>query len=351
MSRVTVRDLCKRFPGSMGADQVSFDIPSGNFLTLLGPSGSGKTTTLMMIAGFLEPDSGTIEVAGRDIARLAPNKRNLGVVFQSYALFPHKTVWENVAFPLKIRKMPNDEIDRRVAKMLDLVRLDSFKDRSVTVLSGGQKQRVALARALVFEPPVLLMDEPLGALDRKLREHMQVEIKNIQRSLNVTAIYVTHDQDEALSMSDTIAIMNEGRIAQIGSPEDLYERPTSRFVAEFLGGINLLPVAGVSSDAGAHMADLGLGARVPCSAPSAGQGGPFRLGVRPERVLIGNPGTGHFDATVTKRTYLGGAVLYDLAFHGIELAAKTATGGAAPMSDVGSTVSVSWPAHNAWLLA
>lgn len=349
MSRVTVRDLCKRFPGSTGADRVSFDLPSGQFLTLLGPSGSGKTTTLMMIAGFLQPDEGTIEVEGQNIARLPPNKRNLGVVFQSYALFPHKTVWENIAFPLRIRKRPEEEIKRRVAAMLELVRLGDFKDRSVTVLSGGQKQRVALARALVFEPPVLLMDEPLGALDRKLREHMQMEIKNIQRSLNVTAIYVTHDQDEALSMSDAVAIMHEGKIVQIGTPEELYERPANRFVAEFVGGINLLPVQLVTAEAGTTTALLASGARVPCSAP-AGKAAAC-VGIRPERIQLGKPAAGHFDARVRKRTYLGGMMLYDLTCEGLNLSAKVATDGTGEFPDVGSIVSVSWPARSAWLLA
>jgi ABC-type Fe3+/spermidine/putrescine transport system ATPase subunit len=234
--------------------------------------------------------------------------------------------------------------------MLDLVRLGDFKDRSVTVLSGGQKQRVALARALVFEPPVLLMDEPLGALDRKLREHMQVEIKNIQRSLNVTAIYVTHDQDEALSMSDAIAIMNEGKIAQIGAPEDLYERPANRFVAEFLGGINLLPVQSVTADGDTKMAQLASGAHVPCCAPVGNVQTSVCLGIRPERIQIGKPATGHFDAQVRKKTYLGGMVLYDLAGEGLELCAKAATDGTGEFPDVGSVVSVSWPARSAWLL-
>jgi spermidine/putrescine ABC transporter ATP-binding subunit len=352
MSKVTVRDLCKRFPGTVGADGVSFDIPSGQFLTLLGPSGSGKTTTLMMIAGFLQPDSGVIEVDGSDIAALPPNKRNLGVVFQSYALFPHKTVWENIAFPLKIRKLAASEIDKRVSKLLDLVRLETFKDRGITTLSGGQKQRVALARALVFEPPVLLMDEPLGALDRKLREQMQTEIKNLQRSLNVTAIYVTHDQDEALSMSDSIAIMNEGKISQIGSPETLYERPNNRFVAEFLGGINLFPITAIHGDAKAHTGRLAVAdVAVPCCPPIDGMSEPKWLGVRPERIRIGSPTDGHFDATVMKRTYLGGTMLYELNVADFPLAARVPTDGASPLPEVGSRVSVSWPARSAWPLA
>jgi ABC-type Fe3+/spermidine/putrescine transport system ATPase subunit len=351
MSRVTVRDLCKQFPGSKAADHISFDIESGTFLTLLGPSGSGKTTTLMLIAGFLEPDSGSIEVAGKDIAPLLPNKRNLGMVFQSYALFPHMTVWENIAFPLKIRRQDPKEIEQRVSKLLELVRLEPFKDQSVTVLSGGQKQRVALARALVFEPPVLLMDEPLGALDRKLREHMQAEIKNIQRSLNVTAIYVTHDQDEALSMSDTIAIMNEGRIEQIGAPEDLYERPINRFVAEFLGGINLLPLQSVRLEQGQHMAELASGVLVPCCAPKDPDHRPAWLGIRPERVQIGRPSSGYFDVEVRNRTYLGGSVLFDLGSDQTALSAKVSTDGNTELPNVGAIVSVTWSAQNAWPLA
>ena len=356
MSQVAVRGLCKRYQNVVAAADVSFEVPRGSLLTLLGPSGSGKTTTLMMVAGFAEPDSGTIEVAGRDVTRLPPNKRGLGVVFQSYALFPHKTVAENVAFPLEIRRMKRSEVGPRIDRLLELVKLSAFRDRSVTVLSGGQKQRVALARALVFEPPVLLMDEPLGALDKKLREHMQVEIKSLQRSLGVTALYVTHDQDEALMMSDIIAVMSEGRIEQIGPPAQLYEEPANRFVAEFLGGVNLFPARAVTMDKDGCLAELDGGIRAPChaTAGAASDGATRWVGIRPERVRLlpeGAPGA-HFAATVLKQTYLGGSMVYDLEGEaGLALSAKRPIDETDALPRPGTRVGVTWPARSAWLLS
>lgn len=353
--QVVVRNLTKRFDGVVAADDVSFEIPQGSFLTLLGPSGSGKTTTLMMMAGFVEPDSGTIEVAGRDITRLPPNKRELGVVFQSYALFPHKTVYENVAYPLEIRRLPAPEVQRRVARMLELVQLEAFAQRSVRILSGGQRQRVALARSLVFEPPVLLMDEPLGALDKKLREYMQFEIKNLQNSLGVTAVNVTHDQAEALTMSDVIAIMNEGKIVQMGAPTELYDKPANRFVAEFLGGVNLFRVHEYSSEHGSYMALLGSGVRVPCHAP-AGQPerGAEWLGIRPERVrLVKRTAESKlFTATAVRQTYMGDSMLYELRSNdGLAFTAKVPVEDGADLPPVGAEVGISWTASRAWLLS
>jgi len=204
-------------------------------MTLLGPSGSGKTTTLMMIAGFLFPTSGDISVAKKSIISQPAHKRNIGIVFQNYSLFPHMTVFDNIAFPLKMRKMGSSDINSKIRDALDLVKLTEFGRRYPKQLSGGQQQRVALARALVFRPPILLMDEPLGALDKKLRETMQLEIKDIQERLHITTVYVTHDQGEALTMSDRIVVMNHGRVEQVGAPEELYERPGNRFVADFIG--------------------------------------------------------------------------------------------------------------------
>ena len=212
----------------------------GEFVTLLGPSGSGKTTTLRMIAGFTSPTGGSIEIDGQDMTRVPPHRRDVGMVFQNYALFPHMTAAQNVAFPLRMRKQSRAEIDRRVGDALDLVKLRHLADRYPRQLSGGQQQRIALARAVVFEPRLLLMDEPLGALDRKLREALQLEIIRISRELGATVLYVTHDQEEALVMSDRIAIFNEGRIEQLGSGEDLYDRPASLFVADFIGESNIL---------------------------------------------------------------------------------------------------------------
>jgi ABC-type Fe3+/spermidine/putrescine transport system ATPase subunit len=311
----------------------------------------------MMIAGFVAPDRGRIEVAGRDVTRLPPNRRDLGVVFQSYAVFPHRTVFENVAFPLEVRRVPRAEIAGRVHRMLDLVKLPELRDRGVTTLSGGQKQRVALARALVFEPPVLLMDEPLGALDKKLREAMQVEIKSLQESLGVTAIYVTHDQAEALSMSDTIAVMNEGRLVQIGTPRELYEEPASRFVADFLGGVNLFEASDAAPAGDGWLVTLPGGVRAPCHLP--GKGATARaegrrwLGIRPERVRLvpEHAGGTLFAAKVAKQVYLGEAMQYELRTSaGTALTAKVPLATAPAVWEVGATAGVVWSHRDAWLL-
>jgi spermidine/putrescine ABC transporter ATP-binding subunit len=226
---------------SVGAVRgVSLDIRSGEFLTLLGPSGSGKTTTLMMIAGFETPNAGDIAIDDRSVVALPPHKRNIGMVFQNYALFPHLTVAENIGFPLKQRHVDRAKRARLVAESLELVRLPGYEARYPRQLSGGQQQRVALARAIVFQPRLLLMDEPLGALDKQLRESLQLEMRRLHADLGITFIYVTHDQEEALTMSDRVAVMNEGLIAQVGTPEDLYDRPCDRFVASFIGESNFL---------------------------------------------------------------------------------------------------------------
>ncbi len=232
--------LTKNFGDFCAVDNVNLDIEQGEFLTLLGPSGSGKTTLLMMIAGFLDISSGDIALDGASITNLPPEKRNFGMVFQGYALFPHMTVRDNVGYALSVRKRAASEIDARVDEMLDLVQLQEFGHRKPRQLSGGQQQRVALARALCFSPPVLLLDEPLGALDKKLRVEVQEQLKDIHKRIGTTFIYVTHDQEEALSLSDRIVIMRDGRIEQVGSPLELYERPTSRFSASFLGKSNFL---------------------------------------------------------------------------------------------------------------
>jgi spermidine/putrescine ABC transporter ATP-binding subunit len=239
---VQISNLTKSYGDYVAVDDVSLSVGSGEFVTLLGLSGSGKTTTLMAVAGFVEPDAGQITIEGKDILALPPERRGLGVVFQNYALFPHLNVFENVAFPLRMRKWQTAEITKAVERVLSIVSLDAFADRKVTALSGGQQQRVALARALVFEPPVLLMDEPLGALDRTLRDQLQTEIKRIQREVGVTVIYVTHDQEEALALSDRIAVMADGKICQLGTPDEIYERPNSAFVASFVGDSNCVKV-------------------------------------------------------------------------------------------------------------
>lgn len=233
-------DLSKRYGDIDAVCGVSLDVAAGEFLTLLGPSGSGKTTTLSMVAGFEQPTSGTIHLGGRDITRLVTHKRNLGMMFQGYALFPHMTVFDNVAFPLTLRKTPKDEIKRRVLESLEIVDLVRYGDRRPSALSGGQQQRVALARAFVHRPSLLLMDEPLSALDKSLRAQMQVELRKIHDELGCTVLFVTHDQEEALSLSDRIVVMNDGRIEQCGSPSDVYENPGSEFVARFIGSAQFL---------------------------------------------------------------------------------------------------------------
>jgi putative spermidine/putrescine transport system ATP-binding protein len=240
-AKLRLRQLTKAFGTAKAVDQISLDVPPGAFVSFLGPSGSGKTTTLNLIAGFLTPDSGDIQLDERSIADVPPHKRNIGMVFQSYSLFPHMTVAENVGFPLRMRtRLSRDDARRRIGEMLGLVQLAHLGDRYPRQLSGGQQQRVAMARALVSHPRLLLMDEPLGALDKKLREQMQVEIKRIHRSVGTTVIYVTHDQTEALTMSDLVVVMHEARVAQVGTPRVLYEAPANLFVADFLGDSNLL---------------------------------------------------------------------------------------------------------------
>jgi putative spermidine/putrescine transport system ATP-binding protein len=237
---ISVRGLTKRFGDVVAVDSVDLDIPAGEFFTMLGPSGSGKTTTLRMIAGFEIPDEGTIELAGQDVSRLPPYDRPVNTVFQDYALFPHMTVQENVEYGLMVKKVKKGERRERAARALEMVRLSGFGDRKPSQLSGGQRQRVALARAIVNRPKVLLLDEPLGALDLKLRQEMQIELKSIQREVGITFVYVTHDQEEALTMSDRLAVFNNGRIEQIGPPAEVYEHPESEFIAGFVGVSNVI---------------------------------------------------------------------------------------------------------------
>jgi putative spermidine/putrescine transport system ATP-binding protein len=236
-----IRGIRKVYGRSTAVENVSVDVRQGEFLTFLGPSGSGKSTTLYIIAGFQDPTEGDVLLNDRTILGVPSHKRNIGMVFQRYTLFPHLTVGENVAFPLRVRRRPGAEVDRKVDEMLQLVRLDGFRDRMPGQLSGGQQQRVALARALAYDPPILLMDEPLSALDKKLREEIQVEIRRIHRETGVTILYVTHDQEEALRLSDRIAVFSHGRIDQIGTGRELYENPATRFVAGFIGSSDFLP--------------------------------------------------------------------------------------------------------------
>ena len=239
---ISMRGIAKRYGTISVLADLDLDVAAGEFLTLLGPSGSGKTTLLMILAGFVRANGGSVKVGGEEIIAMPPHKRNIGMVFQSYALFPHMNVFQNIAFPLKQRRVPAGETRARVDKALDLVQLAGLADRRVDQLSGGQRQRVALARAIVFEPRIVLMDEPLSALDKSLREHMQIELRNLHRQLGMTTVYVTHDQREAITMSDRIAVMNDGRIEQLDRPEALYAHPRTRFVASFIGESNFIPV-------------------------------------------------------------------------------------------------------------
>ncbi|WP_377828103.1 ABC transporter ATP-binding protein [Bradyrhizobium lupini] len=307
---VRFRNIQKTYDGeSLVVKNLNLEIERGEFLTMLGPSGSGKTTTLMMLAGFEAPTHGSILLAGRSIEKVPPHKRDIGMVFQNYALFPHMTVEENLAFPLKVRKVGKAEAEARIGRALDMVRLGAYGRRRPGQLSGGQQQRVALARALVFDPKLVLMDEPLGALDKQLREHMQLEIKHIHEDLGVTVVYVTHDQGEALTMSDRIAVFNDGAIQQLAAPAELYERPQNAFVAEFIGENNRLHgkiVAMNGTTCTVEIPSAGTVQALAINVDTAGR--PTVLSLRPERVKL-NPAPGSlpnvFNARVTELIYLG----------------------------------------------
>ncbi len=297
---IELKNITKSFDGEVVLDNISLDIYDNEFITLLGPSGCGKTTTLRIIGGFETPDSGDVIFMGEDIKDVPPYRRNVNTVFQRYALFPHLNVFENVAFSLREKKVPKDEIKRKVTEMLTLVALKGFEKRSVTSLSGGQQQRVAIARALVNQPKVLLLDEPLAALDLKLRKDMQVELKNIQKATGITFVFVTHDQEEALSMSDTVVVMSEGRIQQIGTPVDIYNEPTNAFVADFIGESNILD--------GVMLEDRKVsfaGHVFECVDAGFGKREPVDVVVRPEDVDIVPEDKGMLKGVVTSVTFLG----------------------------------------------
>ena len=313
---VKLVDVVKMFGDAVAVDHIDLEVKDGEFFSLLGPSGCGKTTTLRMIGGFEEPTSGLIELQGEDVTWLPPYRRNVNTVFQNYALFPHLTIHENVAFGLRRKGVKGGEVDRRVAEMLELVELPGFDRRKPTQISGGQAQRVALARALINKPAVLLLDEPLGALDLKLRKQMQVELKRIQQEVGITFIYVTHDQEEAMTMSDRIAVMNKGRYEQLGDPEALYERPATRFVASFLGISNLLAgtVEGIDgSHATVRLAD-DTRIRAPRGSLAAAQ--TLSVGVRPEKIRLRETtvelpaGHNALSGVVVDASYLGVSTQY-----------------------------------------
>ena len=290
---VKVTDVWRNYGPVTAVAGVSLDVNAGEFVSLLGPSGSGKTTLLMMLAGFEEPQAGQLSIGGRDVTHLPPNKRDIAMVFQRYALFPHMSVAENIAFPLRMRKVGRAERDEKIRRVLETIKLSEYAERKPAELSGGQQQRVALARAIVFDPPVILMDEPLGALDKKLRQHMQIEIKELQQRLGATVIYVTHDQEEALTMSDRVAVMNGGKLVQLGLPRELYDQPANAFVADFIGEMNFLPGRLRTAQAGTCQVELHGGMVLAQAGDTAGQPGQqVRVAVRPEHVTLeAAPGT------------------------------------------------------------
>jgi spermidine/putrescine ABC transporter ATP-binding subunit len=338
--------LRKAYGDVLAVDDVNLEIGQGEFFTLLGPSGSGKTTTLRMIAGFERPDSGSIELAGVDVSSTPPYLRDVNTVFQDYALFPHMTVLDNVAYGLRVKGIARAERARKAEEALGLVRLEGYGDRKPIQLSGGQRQRVALARAIVNSPRVLLLDEPLGALDLKLRKEMQLELKHLQTDLGITFVYVTHDQEEALTMSDRIVLMRQGRIEQIGAPQDLYDRPTSRYVADFIGETNLLP--GVVAESGDGMVVLrasGTTLRALSDTPLA-PGAEAWVTVRPEAIELTDSevtrqGWNRVTGTVREAVYAGSTLRVHVALEsGQRLVAHVTSSTGVP---IGAVVGLTWP--------
>jgi spermidine/putrescine transport system ATP-binding protein len=344
---VRLKDVTKQFDDVRAVDNISLEIEHGSFFALLGPSGCGKTTTLRMIGGFEEPTAGTIYLGEEPVTGKPPYKRDVNTVFQSYALFPHLTIFENVAFGLRRRGVRGSDVKGRVTEILRLVGLAGLERRKPRQLSGGQQQRVALARALVNKPRVLLLDEPLGALDLKLRKQMQLELKAIQHDVGITFIHVTHDQEEAMTMADRIAVMNEGHVEQLGSPEELYERPATAFVAGFLGVSNLLSGVVEGHDA-VRLADGTL-----VQAQVDGKSGPVAAGVRPEKITLGEGGgQNRLPGKVTETAYIGVAtqVVVDTPAGTVQVFAQNIDSGKR-IPAPGSNVTLSWSAESTFLVA
>ena len=355
---ISLVDLEKRFDGVGAVRGISLEIGSGEFLTLLGPSGSGKTTTLMMIAGFETPNAGDIAIDGRSVVGVPPHKRNIGMVFQNYALFPHLTVAENIAFPLKQRGVGRAERARLVNESLALVQLPGYGARYPRQLSGGQQQRVALARAIVFQPRLLLMDEPLGALDKQLRENLQLEMRRLHAELGITFVYVTHDQEEALIMSDRIAVVNEGRIAQLAPPEELYDRPGNRFVASFIGESNFLSGVVRGVERGMVVADCAGTLLRGVAAEPVGIGSTITFTMRPERMRFSDPAgvcgdqQNRLCATVTEAVFAGERCRYLLrGADGAALVLKETSGAGTRRRGVGEPAEIAWSAADTVVVA
>jgi spermidine/putrescine ABC transporter ATP-binding subunit len=358
-SRLTTTEVALNLAGiskSYGSVQalkpMSLEIKDGEMLALLGPSGCGKTTTLRLIAGFEAPDTGSILINGKDVTDLPPNKRALGMVFQNYSLFPHMTVGENVAFGLKVRGASKADRAARVRAMLEMVRLDKYADRQIHQLSGGQQQRIALARALATSPAILLLDEPLGALDKNLREGMQFELREIQRKLGITSILVTHDQEEALTMSDRIAVMSEGQVVQVGPPTDVYDRPRTRFVSEFLGTANIFTgtVAGAAEGGVTIALDMQPGAAGTIAAAGLTPGQRVTIALRPEKLRIGPPVATAIKAVVQDVVFRGTYFAYELIAPGQDRPIFLYSQTREPIPADG-LVGLTWPPDSAVMLA
>ena len=312
---IELKHITKNFDDNFTAvDDFNLEVQRGEFVTFLGPSGCGKTTTLRMIAGFEMPTEGEILLNGKDISKLPPNKRPINTVFQRYALFPHLNIYDNIAFGLKLKKLPKAEIEKKVKKALEMVDLEGFEDRRVQTLSGGQQQRIAIARSLVNEPEILLLDEPLGALDLKMRKEMQLELKGMHERLGITFIYVTHDQEEALTMSDKIVVMSEGRIQQIGTPEDIYNEPQNAFVADFIGDSNILDGIMIED----RLVEI-LGAKFKCVDVGFGKNKPVDVVIRPEDIDLVKPEEGTIRGRVTHLIFKGVHYEMEVAVNGFEL--------------------------------
>jgi len=354
---VSISGVTKRFGTGehsvIAVDNIDLNIADGEFFAMLGPSGCGKTTTLRMIAGLEFPTEGSLKIFGDEVGTLPPNKRPVNTVFQNYALFPHMSVIDNVSFGLRMRKVDKATASKKARELIDLVQLSGMENRKPAQLSGGQQQRVALARALVNQPKVLLLDEPLGALDLKLRQEMQLELKSLQRELGVSFVFVTHDQEEALTMSDRIAVMQDGRLLQVGTAEDLYERPGNRFVADFIGQTNLID-ATVSAD---DMIVLANGSRVRAKADHP-VGTKVAMSLRPEAISIGARGsvpTEHqaesLDGVVSTATYLGHAIDYHVNVDWIDLEVRAPAVTSSRRFTPGDEVSVWWDRHSNWVVS
>uniref|UniRef100_A0A9E8CME6 ABC transporter ATP-binding protein n=1 Tax=Bosea sp. NBC_00436 TaxID=2969620 RepID=A0A9E8CME6_9HYPH len=329
---LSIRGLTKRYAAFTAVEDLDLDVPKGELVAFLGPSGCGKTTSLRMIAGLVPATSGRIVVDGKDLTEVPTHRRDMGLVFQSYALFPHMSIAGNVAFGLEMRKVPKDEIARRVKEAIALVHLTGKEEHRPTQLSGGQQQRVALARALVVRPSILLLDEPLSNLDAKLRDEMRNEIREIQQRLGITAIFVTHDQGEALTMCDKVVVMNQGRLEQLGTPVDLYERPRTAFVASFVGRTNRL--ASVAKDGAVEIA----GQRI---AAPAGLSGPVEVMIRPHRIAFAPAGEG-IPGTIAKAIFAGDILQYDVDVAGQIISVELATRGGETVLSPGTAVGLSW---------